>query len=260
MKILYATSEAVPFAKTGGLADVGGALPRELSALGHDVAVIMPAYRQALQCGEPLEPTGVRLLVPIGTKRVGGRVLRSQLPVQHPGARPVPVYLIEQKEYFDRPELYQRGGSDFIDNCERFVFFCRAVLETVRQLEWPIDVLHANDWQTGLIPAYIEIEGRHTFPGRDTATIFTIHNLSYQGKFWHWDMLLTGLDWTYFNWRQLEFYGHLNLLKTGLVFSDGLTTVSCRPATTRKRFRSANRAARRPCRARLVFHRGTMSR
>jgi starch synthase len=225
LNILLASSEVLPFAKTGGLADVCGALPVELARLGQDVVVMMPAYRQAKACGQPIEPAGVEFSVPIGAKVVPGRLLKSRLP----GTR-VPIYLVEQDQYYDRPELYGVGGKDYIDNCERFVFFCRAVIETIRRLGLKVDVLHANDWQTGLIPAYLKIECRGLPGYEQIASLFTIHNLSYQGQFWHWDMLLTGLDWKYFNWQQMEFFGHLNLLKTGLVFADAISTVSPRYA------------------------------
>jgi starch synthase len=221
VNILLASSEAVPFAKTGGLGDVSGALPVELARLGHRAALILPAYRQTRDCGQPLENLGIRFIVPIGSKAMTGQILRSSMPGVN-----VPVYLIQQDQYFDRDELYGADGKDYIDNCERFVFFSRAVLEAVRLLELSVDVLHANDWQTGLVPAYLKIEYRHRPGYQNIATLFTIHNLAFQGRFWHWDMLLTGLDWKYFNWHEMEFHGHLNLLKTGMVFADSLSTVS----------------------------------
>ena len=225
MNILLATSEAVPFAKTGGLADVCGALPVDLARLGHQVAVILPAYRQTHYCGQPIERMGIDFIVPIGSKTVVGHLLRSTMPGGN-----VPVYLVEQDQYFDRDELYSVDGKDYIDNCERFVFFSRAVLEAIRLLDLPVDVLHANDWQTGLTPAYLKIEYRNVPRYQRIASLLTVHNLSYQGQFWHWDMLLTGLDWKYFNWRQMEFHGNLNLLKTGMVFADSISTVSPRYA------------------------------
>ncbi len=225
MNILVATSEATPFAKTGGLADVCGALPVELARRGHDVAVIMPAYRVTRQSGLPLEVTPVRFDIPIGNRIVGGRLLESRIPNSN-----VSVYLVENNDYFDRPELYREGGEDYRDNCERFVFFSRAVVEAIRLLNRPVQLVHANDWQTGLVPAYLKIEYCHTHGYETIASLFTIHNMAYQGLFWHWDMLLTGLDWKYFNFRQLEYYGKLNLLKTGILFADTITTVSPRYA------------------------------
>ena len=225
MQIAFVTSEVVPFAKTGGLADVCGALPIELEKLGHSVALFAPAYRSIWQAGIPIDPTPIRFSIPIGSKAVEGGLLRSTLPQSN-----VSVYLIDQPAYYDRAGLYGQAGEDYPDNCERFVFFCRAVLESIGQLEFSPDVLHCHDWQTGLIPALFQTEfcKRSGYPS--FATLMTIHNLAYQGSFWHWDMLLTGIDWKYFNWRQMEFYGQLNLLKTGIVFADAITTVSPRYA------------------------------
>jgi starch synthase len=225
VKILLATSEAVPFAKTGGLADVCGALPAEVSRLGHEPTIIMPAYPQIYQAGVPIERTGVQFEIPIGSKMVAGSFLRSRLP-----GTAVDVVFVEQEHYYNRRELYTVDGKDYRDNCERFIFFCRAVLESIRLLDIKPDVIHANDWQTGLLPAYLKIEYRGVPDYENISTLFTIHNMAYQGIFWHWDMLLTGLDWKYFNWHQMEFFGNLNLLKTGLVFADRINTVSPRYA------------------------------
>jgi starch synthase len=226
MRIVIASSEAVPFAKTGGLADVATALATALTELGHSVWLVLPHYPQAISRaassnGIAIEPTGVHLEVPIGARHVSGGVLRARLP-----GSAVTVLLIDQPAYFDRPGLYQSGGSDFRDNCERFVFLSRAVVALVQQLRLRPDVIHANDWQTGLIPALLAIEGRAPNTFETVGSVFTIHNMAFQGLFWHWDMLLTGLDWKYFNWKQMEFYNQLNLLKTGVVFADLITTVS----------------------------------
>jgi starch synthase len=223
MRILIVASEVVPFAKTGGLADVCGALPLELARLGHDVAVILPAYRQAFRAGRPIEETGISLEIPIGQKTVVGTLLKSSL-----SDNGVSVYLVRQDDYFDRDQLYGENGADYKDNCERFVFFCRAVMEAIRLLPLELDLIHAHDWQAALTCALLKTECAGV-PGYESlASLFTIHNLAYQGRFWHWDMLLTGMDWKYFNWRQMEFFGDLNLMKTGLVFADALSTVSPR--------------------------------
>jgi starch synthase len=221
MDILVASSEVVPFAKTGGLADVCGALPRELSKLGHRVTVFLPAYRCIRAAGIPIQETGIRLEIPIGAKIVDGNLLRTHLP-----ASEVIVYFVNQPGYFDRDQLYGKSGTDYADNCERFVFFCRSVLESVRLLGLHLDLVHAHDWQTGLIPALLNTEFSGASDYENIASLFTIHNLAYQGNFWHWDMLLTGLDWKYFNWREMECYGNLNLLKTGIAFADAISTVS----------------------------------
>ncbi len=226
MNVLIASSEVGPFAKTGGLADVCGALPLALSRLGAQPTVVMPAFRRHIaKSGLPIHDTEISFDIPIGTKVVPGRLLQSQLPGSN-----VPVYFVDQPDYFDRAELYREKGADYKDNCERFVFFCRAVMESIRLLELNVDVVHCNDWQTGLIPAYLRCEYQHAHGYEHVVSLMTIHNLAYQGRFWLWDMLLTGLDWKYFNWKQMEFYGDLNLLKTGIVFADAVSTVSRRYA------------------------------
>lgn len=221
MHILMATSEVVPFAKTGGLADVCGALPQELVRLGHQVTLFLPAFRQALHSGRDFVPTDFRLDIPIGGKIVTGRILESSLP-----GETVKVYLIEQDGYFDRPGLYVEDNVPYKDNCERFVFFCRGVLEAIRLLGLKCDVMHVHDWQTSLIPAYLKIEYNRVNGYGDIASLLTIHNMGYQGDFWHWDMAVIGLDWKYYNWQQMEFWGKVNLLKTGIVFADAINTVS----------------------------------
>ncbi len=226
MRIAFASSEVVPFSKTGGLADVAAALPKALADAGHEVLIAAPYFPQEYaklpaESAPALEPVSLTLSVAVGQHHVPGRLLKTTLP-----GSSVTVYLIDQPDYFDRPGLYGDNSGDYRDNCERFVFYCRAVQQLLEELEFHPDVLHANDWQTGLLPALLKVEG-HEHPAlKQTATVFTIHNLAFQGQFWHWDMLLTGLDWQYFNWRQMEFFGNLNLLKTGVMFADLITTVS----------------------------------
>ncbi len=223
MRIVLASSEAVPFAKTGGLADVVSALAKSLSTLGHQVWVILPHYAQQLQRNPSLslESTGITIPVSVGTRVVDARILWTPLD-----GSDVTVLMIDQPAYFNRGGLYQENGRDYPDNCERFCFFSRAVVETCRRMAIRPHVIHANDWQTGIIPAILRAEHRST-PGLNaTASVFTIHNMAFQGRYWHWDMLLTGLDWKYFNWRQMEAYGQLNLLKSGVTFADRITTVS----------------------------------
>ena len=225
MKILFTTTEAVPFCKTGGLGDVCGSLPQELERIGHEPVVILPAFRQALNCGRPIEPTGIDFEVPIGRRMVRGTFLRSTLP----GGK-VPVYLVQHNQYFDRAELYRENGRDYQDNCERFVFFSRAALEAIQLLDLRTELVHCHDWTSGLVPAYLRTELAGVPPYDSIRSLFTIHNIAYQGNFWHWDMELTGIDWKYFNWRQMEFYGNLSFLKTGLAFADTISTVSPRYA------------------------------
>ena len=238
MKILYASSEVAGFAKTGGLADVAGSLPVALAARGLDCAVVMPLYRACRSSGQKLHATEHRLQIPIGERFVEGRIWRSSLPDSD-----VPVYLIEQPDYFDRDELASGRGLyqyadpkgkklDYADNCARFVFFSRAIIETMRLLDfWP-DVLHLNDWQTGLAAIYLR-EWYLPQAARDQRaryerirTMFTIHNLAFAGLFWHLDMPLLGLPVRLFNLDQLEFHGHISFLKGGVVAADMITTVS----------------------------------
>ncbi|QDV36113.1 glycogen synthase GlgA [Tautonia plasticadhaerens] len=223
MKVLILSAEVEPFAKTGGLADVAAALPRALRDLGHQAAVIMPAYRRALEAGPPIRDLGVVVRAPGGPRGGEGRILASTLPHCD-----VPVYLIDRPPYFDRRGLYGEDGLDYPDNCERFVFFQRAALEAARILDLRPDVVHCNDWQTGLVPVYLD-ESYRRLPGstfRAVGTLMTIHNLAYQGSFWHLDLPLTGLDWSLFTLDKLEAYGRLNFLKAGLVYADLISTVS----------------------------------
>jgi starch synthase len=221
MKVVVVASEAVPFAKTGGLADVAGALPRALARLGHEATLILPLYRKAAQAGIPLEDTGHVVRVPVGSRQVEGRIIAASLPGTTSKA-----FLIDHPGYFDRDELYGRNGSDFPDNCERFAFFGRAVIEAIRVLGLRPDVIHGNDWQCGLIPVYLRESYKGVPEVAGAGTLLTVHNLAYQGVFWHYDLPLIDLDWRLFNFHQLEFHGKLNFLKAGLVFSDLLNTVS----------------------------------
>lgn len=222
MRIVLTSSEAVPFAKTGGLADVTTALAKALARASHQVWLVLPHYPALPSMrNHSVEATDQTLEIPVGTKHVAGTILRAELPDSD-----VEVLLIDQPDYFSRAGLYQENGEDYIDNCARFVFLSRAVMETIRALDLQPDVIHANDWQTGLVPALLRIEYQQLPGFQETASTFTIHNMAFQGQFWHWDMELTGLDWKYFNWRQMEFFGHLNLLKTGVVFADMITAVS----------------------------------
>jgi starch synthase len=221
MNVVFVASEAVPFAKTGGLADVAGALPRALAHQGHQVVLFLPCYRRARLAGRELLDTGLTLRIPVGARVVEGRIREGRLPDSD-----VPVYLIDQPAYFYREGLYGNGTVDYDDNCERFVFFNRAVLESIQALRLHPQIIHCNDWQTGLIPVYARTLYRNLPELAATGTLLTIHNLAYLGQFWHWDMALTGLDWHLFNWRQLEFHGKLCFMKAGLVFADLISTVS----------------------------------
>jgi starch synthase len=233
-----AASEVVGFAKTGGLADVVGTLPVALAQRGHSCAVVLPLYSAIRHGKNPIEPTEYTFTIPVGERIVPGRLWTSKLP-----GSDVPVYLVEQADFFERDDpglgasLYgytewHGGKRDYEDNASRFIFLCRAILEVVRLTGFRADILHLNDWQTGLAAVYLrEVYRRVPQPSlaavyQRMRTLFTIHNLAYKGEFWRWDMRLTGLDWRLYNPEQLEFYGNLSFLKAGLVFADYLSTVS----------------------------------
>ncbi|MCO5169885.1 MAG: glycogen synthase GlgA [Planctomycetes bacterium] len=219
MKILFVTAEAHPLVKTGGLADVCGSLPLELQRIGHDVRLALPAYPAALARARDLTCVGA-LDVPCAPAPV--RILLGTMPDAQ-----VPLYLIDSPAHFDREgtPYGDERGQDWSDNAERFAVFCRAVTGMAMgrvELGWRPDVVHCHDWHTGLVPALLQQEPATTRP----ASIFTIHNLAYQGLFSFSKFqdlhLPTGL------WRPdgLEFHGKMSFIKGGLVFSDWLTTVS----------------------------------
>lgn len=220
MNILFVSSEVVPFAKTGGLADVAGALPVALQKRGHDVRVVTPKYKMTDDVKFQLQPFIETLGVPISNRIEQCAILAGRLGDQ------VPVYFVKNDMYFQRDQLYGDSQGDYPDNAERFVYFSRSVLEICKHLQFIPDIVHCNDWQTGLIPLYLRQFYRQTPLFAHTASVFTIHNLGYQGLFWHYDMHLTGLGWEFFTPEGLEYYGKINLMKGGLLYADILSTVS----------------------------------
>ena len=214
MKILIATPEATPYIKTGGLADVTGALLKEYTKMDLQPSIILPLYRQIREHFK-LADTGHRVAVPMGNRTVSGSILSHGRS----------AYFLECDEFFDRSDLYGTPGGDYPDNAARFTFFARAALEACIALRLEPDVIHCNDWQTGLIPLYMKTLYRSNLFSR-TATLMTIHNLGYQGLFDVSSLPLTGLPAEWFNPEGIEFYGKINFLKAGLVASDSITTVS----------------------------------
>lgn len=219
MNILLAASEVAPFAKTGGLADVAGALPRELHRMGHDVRIFMPLYRTVREQDFGLCPLVELPSVEIGGVNYEGRLWQGNL-------QGVPVYFLEQDDFFDRAGLYGTSQHDYVDNAERFGFFARALLAALPLIGFRPDVLHLNDWQTGLVPALLRSEGDANPFYAETATVMTIHNLGYQGLFPEQAVAAVGLDPALFSIDGLEYYGQLSFLKSGLVYADLMTTVS----------------------------------
>jgi len=229
LRILFVTAEVTPFARTGGLGDVTGALPTVLAALGHDVRVVMPLYQTVRDRAFSLTQTVEDLQVPLVFGNRTARVWQSQLDGQdgqREQAAAVPVYFLEQDDLFARPGLYGDESGDYPDNAFRFVFFCRAALALAERLEWFPHVYHCHDWHTGLVPAFL----RH-LPELDprlsaAAILFTIHNLAYQGRFPAWAFGITGLPLSLFQPSGVEFFGAVNFMKAGLQYADQLCTVS----------------------------------
>lgn len=220
MEIVFATSECVPFAKTGGLADVVGALPRELVRLGHRVSVFLPLYTRVRPLIEATRSTAIKSLT------IPFRYYNRFVEVVDGGKRDgVEFYFIDSPELFDRPELYGPAGGEYADNAERFATFCRAVLEASKQLGVP-QVFHIHDWQASLIPVYLRTTYATDPAFHSTATVLTIHNAAYQGKFAPTTTEQLLFPWEIFRMDRLEHYDRFNFLKGGIVYSDMVTTVS----------------------------------
>ncbi|MBU1888022.1 MAG: glycogen synthase GlgA [Candidatus Omnitrophica bacterium] len=209
MNILFISSEVFPFAKTGGLADVIGALPDALAKRGHTCSVILPLYKCVKKNG----------FAPELFKELNGFNLRL---LQHGNVK---VYFIEKDEYYDRDQLYGTPQGDYPDNASRFGFFAKAVIESVSHIGRQ-DILHCNDWQSALIPLYIKLFHKESPEFNKTKILFTIHNMAYQGLFGKEAMAGLGLGEELFTPDQLEFYGKFNFMKAGIIYSDAVTTVS----------------------------------
>lgn len=222
MRIFYVTSEVVPYSKTGGLGDVSGALPRALRDLGHDVAVFTPFYKGVEEKTCDLMRIDLSIDVPLGSRTEKAAFFMDVMP---DGG--VPVYFVQNDRLYGRDELYTSPEGDYLDNAARYIFMCRAAVEFMKRMRLDVEIVHANDWQAAMMPVYFNTLYRDD-PDllRVPVTVLTVHNLAFQGQFWHWDMPLTGLGWEHFNWQELEFYGKLNLLKGGLVYADVINTVS----------------------------------
>jgi len=197
MKILFVSSEVVPFAKTGGLADVAGTLPLALGKLGLLVKIVMPKYK---------------MVKVAGNKTVLGKN--------------VEVFFVENEKYFGRDQLYGDRFGDYPDNLERFSYFSKACLELIKKMNFKPDVIHLNDWQCSLIPVYLKTVYKDDPFFYNVKTVLTIHNLAYQGLFDKSQFSQTGLSEDLFSIHGLEFYNKVNVLKGGILFSDLITTVS----------------------------------
>ncbi len=228
LKILFVTSEVVPFVKTGGLADVSAALPQMLSELGHEVRIVVPKYG-AVDSRKFKIHEVVRLkdlTVKIGDKEVMFSIKSCFLPGQKVR---VQIYFLDNQEYFgSRNSLYVDpiSGEDYPDNDERFILLSRSVFELILKLGWIPDIIHCNDWQTALIPAYLKTIYKDEPQFSNFKTLFTIHNLAYQGVFPKSTFKKTGLPEELNSEKGLEIYKKLNFMKSGLLFADVINTVS----------------------------------
>jgi len=207
VKIAFVASEVVPFAKTGGLADVVGALPLALEDCGHEVIIVMPKYKCITDSKFKIKRVSADILsIVVGEK--------------------TKVYFIEQDSYFNRDGLYVERGSDYKDNLERFAFFSRRALDLLKEINFTADILHLHDWQASLVAVYLKnLYVFQPFYSKMKA-ILTIHNIGYQGIFARDQFSKLGLSWDLFNVEGLEFYNQINLLKGGIIFSDFINTVS----------------------------------
>lgn len=212
-------SEATPYAKTGGLADVIGSLPPALLSIGHDVRLVLPWYRSVQPSSVDPQKHRRQLEVPLGNRIY-------QVSWGTGNLRGVPVYFIHYPEFFDRPELYGEQGKDYPDNAERFALLSRAALELARDIGFSADVVHAHDWQTGLVPVYLHQTLRGDPFFNSTACLFSIHNLGYQGLFPLEAAKIIGLKERLLVPEGLEYFGQISLLKAGIQFADRINTVS----------------------------------
>lgn len=224
MKILLASSEVHPFSKTGGLADMVGALGKALAGAGHEVRVVTPLYRGIRERFREVHPVDWRFELPLGNRRVQAKLWSLAT------GKGLETNFIEQPDFYDRTSLYQESDFSYADNAERFIFFSKCVAHLARYLPWRADIVHVHDWQTGLVPALILHQRRAEGWGSPPPTCLTIHNLAYQGIFPPITFGLTNLPPDFFTIDGAEFYGHLNCLKAGIAFANVITTVSPRYA------------------------------
>jgi starch synthase len=219
LRVIFVSAEVAPFAKSGELADVASALPKYLSYLGLEVSVFMPMYRRPEIESLSKEIVASDLHISLGGVRVKARVYKSELGKYD-------IYFIDNPKYFLRESIYGTGKGEYLDNDERFVFFNRAVLEFLCKEKISADIIHCNNWPTALIPVLLKTQYTKKDRLSSVATVFTLHNISYQGEFPPETLSLTGLNWNFFSSTQLSLNGKFNFLKAGILFSDVINTVS----------------------------------
>jgi starch synthase len=224
MRILLASSEVHPYSKSGGLADMVGALAKALGRAGHQVGLVTPLYAGILDRFPEVQRFNWWIDLPLGSGRVQASVWTLQ---PSPG---LTIYFIDHPPFYGRAALYGEAGHDYTDNPQRFIFFSKCVVQLARYLPWQPEIVHAHDWQAGLAPIFILHQKLTDGWMHVPRTLFTIHNLAYQGNFPRPAYDFTNLPLDYFNPNGLEFYGYMSCLKAGIVYSDLITTVSPRYA------------------------------
>ncbi len=225
LRVLFLSPEAVPFAKSGGLADVAGSLPEALKRLGADVRLVLPYYRMVREGNFEIRPLLNRLDIPFGNEKLPARIHECQLKSG------VPVYLVDREDFYDRPNLYGNARGDYYDNLERFSYYAHAALTVAAEISFRPSVIHCHDWQTGLVPALRRGPYRDKGSFSNVRSVFTIHNLGYQGLFPAAKLPLTGLSAKDdYHPGGVEYWDKISLLKAGIVYSDAITTVSPRYA------------------------------
>lgn len=229
MRILLAASEVVPFAKTGGLADVVGALPLALENLRYEIAIVMPRYKTVQNSKFqilPLHQIKLQGGIPQSNlNNYGGKRLKEGISYSVVG-KGIKVYFVENDTYFCRDGLYGDKQGDYKDNLDRFSYYCKRTLELLKEINFKPDIIHVHDWQSALIPVYLKTIYASDPFYKDIKTVLTIHNIGYQGLFPKDEFPKLGLEWSVFNMDMLEFYDKVNILKGGIVFSDIINTVS----------------------------------
>ena len=224
MKILLACSEVHPYSKSGGLADMVGALGKFLARDGHEVGIVTPLYRGVREKFPEIKPFDWNLNLPLGPNYVQASVLT------HQPEKDLTIYFIDQPVFFQRASLYEDNGISYPDNAERFIFLSKCVANLARYLPWQPELVHVHDWQTALVPLLILDHRLHGGWSNAPKSCLTIHNLAFQGVFPKTQFALTNLPASYMHAEGAEFYGYLNCLKAGICFADMLTTVSPRYA------------------------------
>ncbi len=226
MNIVFVGAEAYPFAKVGGLADVLGALPKSLAKIGAEVSLIIPFYSDIKSGKYEIEPfpgnNSFTLDTPDGEQTA--TIYRGYIPYTE-----IPVYFVDNEQYFDRPGIYSdpKTGEGYYDDGARFCFFSRAVPEVIKRVGIEPDIVHCNDYQTALVLVYLRKLYQNDPTFENTQTVFSIHNLAYQGHFDHaiLDYVTVGQD-EFYPTGPFEFWGKVNFMKLGILYADHITTVS----------------------------------